>query len=93
MSLTDFQAIAWWPALQYPKAGLLPENLEDEIKVIDVMSNVVSTIHMQGFARIFTTNKFTPHEADFEWGKQQGREVINKGFSVLTSMLNEQGLT
>lgn len=90
-SLTDFQAIAWWLARQYPRAGLLPEDMPDEIKVLDVMSYVVSTIHMQGFARIFTTDKFTPDEADYEWVKRQGTDIINRGFTVVDNMLSESG--
>lgn len=90
-SLTDFQAIAWWLAHQYPKAKLLPDNLEDQIKIIDMMSYVISNIHMQGFARIFTTDKFTPHETDHEWVKQQGRDIINNGFAVINNLLTTKG--
>jgi glutathione S-transferase len=89
--LTDFQAIAWWLARQYPKKALLPDDIEAEIKILDVMSYVIGTIHMQGFARIFTTDKFTPNESDYEWVKQQGREIIDKGFAVIGNILSEQG--
>lgn len=90
-SLTDYMAIAWWLAKCYPKAGLFPDNVDDEIKVMDVMSYVVSTIHMQGFARIFTTDKFTPNEDDYEWVKEQGKEIVIKGFAVIGDMLTEKG--
>lgn len=90
-SLTDFQAIAWWLARQYPKACLLPDNTEDEIKIINMMSYVIGTIHMQGFARIFTTDKFSPNEDDHAWVKQQGREIIDKGFAVVNDQLTDKG--
>lgn len=90
-SLTDFQAIAWWLARENPRYGLLPDNLEDEVKVIDVMSYVINTLHMQGFARIFTTDKFTPDESGHAWVVEQGREIIQKGFSVINQMLSAQG--
>lgn len=90
-SLTDFQAIAWWLAREFPRYGLVPESLEEQTKVLDVMSYVISTIHMQGFARIFTTDKFTPDDSAFEWVKQQGIEIINQGFSVVNNLLTEQG--
>jgi glutathione S-transferase len=89
-ALTDFQVIAWWLARQFPKAGLLPEDIEGEVKVLDVMNYVIGTIHMQGFARIFTTDKFTPNESGHEWVKQQGGEIIDRGFSYINSMLTEQ---
>lgn len=90
-SLTDFQAIAWWLARRYPKTGLLPNELEDEVKIIDVMNYVISNIHMQGFARIFTTDKFTSSASEYEWVKQQGRDIINKGFAVINGRLSAQG--
>ncbi len=90
-AFTDFTAIAWWLARKFPKADLLPEDREAEIKVLDVMSYTIATIHMQGFARLFTTDKFTPGIDDYEWVKQQGRDIVNKAFKVLNSMFSESG--
>lgn len=91
IALTDFQAIAWWLARQYPRAKLLPESADDEVKVLEVMNYAIGTIHMQGFARIFTTDRFTPNDSDHEWVKRQGRQIIDKGFAVLNDQLSEQG--
>lgn len=90
-ALTDFVSIAWWLAVNYPKAQLLPGDSSAEVKVLDVMNYVVGTIHMQGFARIFTTDKFARNESDFDWVKQQGREIVNKGLAVVNNMLSEKG--
>lgn len=90
-ALSDFQAIAWWLARQHPRAGLLPVSIEDEVRVLDIMNYVINTIHMQGFARIFTTEKFTPHESDHDRVRQQGKEIIGKGFTVISGMLDGQG--
>jgi glutathione S-transferase len=89
-SLTDFQAIAWWLAHTYPKARLLPDKLDEQIKVLDIMNYSINTIHMQGFARLFTTDKFTPSKSDHEWVKQQGYDIVNKGFAVVDTMLSAQ---
>lgn len=86
-AITEFQAIAYWLARRYPKAGLLSDNLEDEVRILEVMDYAVGTIHMQGFARIFTTDKFTPNEADYEAVKQQGREIIDEAFAVINDAL------
>lgn len=85
--LTEFQAIAWWLGRSYPKAGLLGKSIEDEVRIMEVMDYVVGTLHMQGFARIFTTEKFTPNPAEHEVVKQQGRKIIDKCFTVLDQML------
>ncbi|MEJ2141982.1 MAG: glutathione S-transferase family protein [Gammaproteobacteria bacterium] len=85
--ITEFPAIAYWLARAYPKANLLSDNLDDEVRIMEVMEYVVGTIHMQGFARIFTTEKFTPHEADFDWVRQQGKDIIEQGFNVINGLL------
>lgn len=85
--ITEFQAIAYWLAKTYPKVKLFSDNLDNEVRILEVMDYVVATIHMQGFARIFTTDKFTPNESDYEWVKQQGRQIIDEGFSVMNTSL------
>lgn len=86
-ALTDFQAIAYWLARSYPKAKLLPDDLDGQVRVIETMDYVVGTIHMQGFARLFTTAEFTPNEADHEPVKARGREIIAKSFTVVNQTL------
>ena len=90
-ALTDFQSIAWWLAHQYPRAGLLPAAIEDQLKIFEVMNYAVATVHMQGFARLFTTERFTPQESDYPWVRQQGMEIINDGFRILDSLISEAG--
>ena len=36
-ALTDFQAIAYWLARSYPKAKLLPDDLDGQVRVIETM--------------------------------------------------------
>lgn len=85
--LTEFQAIAYWLARTNPKAKLLPDDAEGDARVLEVMDYAVGTIHMQGFARIFTTANFTPNEADHEAVKARGREIVEKGYAVLDGVL------
>jgi len=86
-SLTEFQAIAWWLARSHPRAKLLPEGLEGESRAIEIMDFAVGTLHGQGFARIFTTDKFTPNEADHAAVKARGEEIVAKGFAVVDGLL------
>ena len=88
--LTEYQTIAYWLARTHPKAGLLGHSLDDEVRILEVMDYVVGTLHTQGFARIFTTDKFTPNPDDHEAVKQQGRAVIDRALAVLNSMLAGQ---
>ena len=85
--LTDFQSIAWWLAKSNPKRKLLPDTLEDELRVLEMMNYAVNTIHGQGFTRIFTTEKYTPNAADYEAVKAQGHEIVNKAFAIVNDLL------
>lgn len=88
--VTEFQAIAYWLARSNPKAGLLPEGLDDEVLVMEVMDYVVGTIHMQGFARLFNTVEYTSNEQDYEAVKNRGREIVEKGFAVINNILEKK---
>jgi len=85
--LTEFQAIAWWLARTYPKAKLLPGDPDGDARVIEAMDYVVGTLHGRGFARIFTTDSFTPNAADHEAVKARGREIVDKGFALMNDAL------
>lgn len=90
-ALTEFQAIAYWLARSYPKAGLLPGNPDGDARVIELMDYVVGTIHGQGFTRIFTTDRFTPSKDDFEAVKIQGMDIVKRGFAVINDILPSEG--
>lgn len=89
-AITEFQAIAWWLARRYSKAGLLGDGPDDEVRILEVMDYVVGTLHMQGFARLFTTEKFTPNAADHDAVRRQGRDIIDDGFAVMDVLLTDR---
>lgn len=89
-ALTEFQAIAWWLARAYPRRQLLPDTAEGEARVLETMNYAVNTIHGQGFARLFTTDKFTANAADHEAVKAQGRLIIDQGFAVIDQWLADR---
>jgi len=86
-SLTEFSAIAWWLARTYPKRKLLPESIAGEVRVLGIMNYAVHTLHTQGFARIFTTERFSPSSSDHESVKAQGRQIIDQGFAIINREL------
>lgn len=85
--LTEFQAIAYWLARSNPKAGLWPDDLKSEVRVIETMDYVVGTIHGQGYTRIFTADNYTPNTTDHEAIKLRGREIVAKCFAVMNEAL------
>lgn len=86
-AITDFQAIAWWLARSYPKAKLIPDSLEDEIRSIELMNYVVNTVHGQGYTRIFTTSNYSDNEAEHANIQQRGYEVVEKAFALINMQL------
>ena len=85
--LTEFQAIAYWLARRYPRAKLLPGDADGDALVMEVMDYVVGTVHMQGFARLFTTTEFCVNENDHEAIRVRGREIITRAFDNINQML------
>ncbi|MBV9735503.1 MAG: glutathione S-transferase N-terminal domain-containing protein [Acidisphaera sp.] len=85
--LTEFPAIAYFLARSNPGAGLWPEDLDAQARALEAMDYAVSTMHMQGFARIVRPNNFAPNAADEEKVKARGQEVFLKGFDLLEKAL------
>jgi glutathione S-transferase len=86
-TLTEFPAIAVWLAKTNPDKKLLGSTVEDEVRAIEAMDFAVSTIHMQGFSRLFRPSNFAPADADHDAVKARGREIVEKGFAVLDKAL------
>jgi glutathione S-transferase len=85
--LTDFQSIAWWLARNHPRRTLLPDNLEGELRVMEIMNYAVNTLHGQGFTRIFTTENYSASQSEQERIKAQGRNIVDKGLALLNREL------
>jgi glutathione S-transferase len=84
---TEYPAIAYWLARTNPFANLLPDNIDLQARALELMDYCVATIHMQGFTRIFRPGNFAPNAADEEAVKARGREIFEKGLSVLNEAL------
>jgi glutathione S-transferase len=89
-SLTEVQAIAYWLARTHPRARLWPEDAETEARTIEAMAYIVSSVHGQGFARIFATGTFARNPADHESVRQLGRDIVIKGLSILNDALGDK---
>ncbi len=85
--VTEFPVIAYYLAKTNPEAGLLPSDAEAELRAAEAMDYCVSTIHMQGFARLFRPGNFSPDEAGHEAVKAQGREMVQKGYGIMDRAL------
>lgn len=85
--LTEFLAIATWLALTNREKQLLPDSSEGQARVLEAMDYVESTIHMQGFSRMFRPGNFAPSEADHEAVRARGREIFDQGLAIMDKVL------
>lgn len=86
--LTEYPAIAWWLAAANPGAGLMPEGVEAQARAMEATDYVVSTMHMQGFSRIFRPGNFSPDEAQHGAVKVRGTEIFDKGLALMDRRLD-----
>ena len=82
--LTEFPVIARWLGRQ---ANLLPKDDEADTRAMEAMEYAVGTMHGQGFARLFRSERFAPSAADQDAVKAAGREIVEKGLAVLDKAL------
>jgi glutathione S-transferase len=57
------------------------------VRVLEMMNYAVNTIHGQGFTRIFTTEKYTPNQADYDTVKVRGHEIVTQAFVIVNDLL------
>lgn len=77
--LTEFPVIALYLARTNPEKGLIPTDIEGEIRVLEMAEYLVSTVHMQGYTRARRPEKFAPSEADHPAVRAQGLKVFQAG--------------
>ena len=85
--LTEFPAIATWLARKNPDKGLLPSDADAEARAFEAMDYAVSTMHMQGFSRMFRPANFAPNEADHDAVKARGKEIMENGLKLMDKAL------
>jgi glutathione S-transferase len=88
--ITEYPTIARWIARTRPEAGLVPEDAEAEMKASEMMDYTVSTIHGQGFRRIFFSQEFCKDEAHRSAVKADGRAIVEEGFAILSRQLGDR---
>ncbi len=84
---TEYPAIAYWLARTNPFANLLPDDIDQQAKALELMDYCVATVHMQGFTRLFRPSAFAPNAADEAAVKARGTEIVEKGFAALNQTL------
>lgn len=85
--LTELPAIAWYLARTNPAAALIPDSIEGEARLLELVDYMVATVHMRGFTRIFRSAAFTPTTADEPAVQQTGKDIVTDGLKLLSHAL------
>lgn len=86
-ALTEVVAIAYWLACSRGRGRLWPADADAATCALEAMVYVVSTVHGQGFARIFATPTFAASPSDHAKVEALGREIVTQGFAILARAL------
>lgn len=89
-AITEYGAIAYWLARTYPKAKLLPEEVEGATRVLETFNFAVNTVHAQGYTRIFTPEQYVFEQHQVERVKAQGETIVKKAFALLNRQLKDK---
>ena len=89
--LTEFPAIALWLSRQFPQAGLWPTDLEGEVRTLELLEYLVSTVHMRGFTLALVPMKFAPGDEAQAALRAHGRAVAEQGLAQAASLLRDDG--
>jgi glutathione S-transferase len=89
-SLTEVPAIAYWLGRSRPRVALWPEDIDTSCRLLEAMAYIVGTIHGQGFARIFATHTFARNPLDHDSVRELGRDIVAKGFAIISAVLGEK---
>jgi glutathione S-transferase len=87
--LTEFPAIALWLARRLPKTDLWPADLEGEVRTLELIDFLVSSVHMRGFTLALVPMKFAPEEAAQQAVRAHGRIVAEQGLALAVERLGD----
>ena len=86
--LTEFPVIALYLARINLEKGLIPTDIEGEIRVLEMTEYLVSTVHMQGYTRVRRPEKFAPGESDHAAVKAMGLLIYQTGLERAERQIN-----
>jgi glutathione S-transferase len=89
-AVTEFPAIAYYLAGSAPEKHLLPSDLEGQVRALEAVDYITSSVHMQGFTRIFRPTNFNPDESQSDSVKAAGLGIVDKGLGLLDKQLGSR---
>jgi len=80
--ITEYPAVSLYLARTNPEKGLIGTDLMSEIRTLEMIDYLVSTVHMQGYTLVRRPDRFTPSEADHAAVQAIGRQIFSEGMGL-----------
>lgn len=88
--LTEFQTIAFWLGRHFPQSGLVGDDLEEQVRILELMDFMVASVHMRGFTFMKVPQKFIPDAEAQKALRAHGRAEVEKGLRHLSAVLGDK---
>lgn len=88
--LTEWLAIAGYLAATNPEKTLVPEDKLEWARATEHTVFINSTMHGQGFTRIFRPEKFSPDPEQKAAVQATGRQIFAEGFALMDQALGDK---
>lgn len=88
--LTEFPVIAYWIAKKFPECKLLPHTLDADVRVMEMLEYIVSSLHMRGSVFAMVPQKFSEDESARNALRKHGQTIVQAGFEKLESHVRDQ---
>ena len=89
-TVTEFPVIAQYIARTHPDAGLWPDDLMQQVRIMEAMDYITATVHMRAFTFVIAPQRFVADEAGQAALRAYGEAEVAKGFALLSEMLGDK---
>jgi glutathione S-transferase len=88
-TLTEFPVIAQYLARTHPEAGLWPDDLMQQMRIMEALDYITATVHMRAFAFALVPGRFAKG-AEFQAEiTDYGLSEVKKTFGILSEKMGE----
>jgi glutathione S-transferase len=85
--LTETPAILAYLAKRYPESRLLPPTLEAEVRCLEWMNWLATTVHATAFAQIVRPQRFVADQKDYPAVIARGRQGVGAAYAYIEEQL------
>ena len=86
-TLTEFPVIAQYLARTHPEAGLWPDDLMQQMRIMEALDYITATVHMRAFAFALVPGRFAKG-SEFQAGiTEYGLAEVKKTFGILSEKM------